>query len=78
MPQFEYRAIDLGDLPPRTDEVMLLNAAGADGWELVAVTSNNIAYLRRQIEDPAHPANKGGLPADAGRAGHAPGRCHRD
>jgi hypothetical protein len=73
MPQFEYRAIDLGDLPPRTDEVMLLNAAGADGWELVAVTSNNIAYLRRQIEDP-----KGGLPADAGRAGHAPGRCHRD
>jgi hypothetical protein len=58
MPQFEYRAIDLGDLPPRTDEVMLLNAAGADGWELVAITSNNIGYLRRQIEDPAYMADK--------------------
>jgi hypothetical protein len=56
MPRWEYRKIDLGEygeLPANTDEVVLLDAAGDDGWELVAITSNHIAYLKRQIEDPA-------------------------
>jgi DNA-binding protein H-NS len=29
----------------------LLNAAGAEGWELVGITSNNMAYLKREVEE---------------------------
>lgn len=47
MTEWEYRKIDLNQQRPRSDEVDMLNAAGADGWELVAITSNNIAYLKR-------------------------------
>jgi hypothetical protein len=58
MTAWEYRAIDLGDLPPRTNESTLLNAAGDEGWELVAISSNNVAYLKRQIVDPAYVADE--------------------
>ena len=34
----------------------MLIDAGRDGWELVGVTTNNIAYLKRQLEAPAAPA----------------------
>jgi hypothetical protein len=37
------------DPHPRGDEFDLLNAAGADGRELVSFTSNGIAYLKRRI-----------------------------
>lgn len=53
MPDWEYRKIDLNEQRPRSDELELLNAAGADGWELVSVTNNNIAYLKRPIEEVA-------------------------
>jgi hypothetical protein len=44
--------MDLYDL---VDEPELLNAAGDDGWELIASTVNRIGCLMRQIEDdPAH------------------------
>src|SRR5262245_34010923 len=36
---------------PRGDELDMLNAAGAEGWELVGITSNNVAYLKREIEE---------------------------
>jgi hypothetical protein len=49
MPEWEYIKIDLNDLPRRTESIDLLNDAGKDGWELVALTSNNIAYLKRKI-----------------------------
>jgi hypothetical protein len=49
MPEWEYMKIDLNDLPRRTEGIDLLNDAGKDGWELVALTSNNIAYLKRKI-----------------------------
>jgi hypothetical protein len=49
MPEWEYINIDLNDLPRRTESIDLLNDAGKDGWELVALTSNNIAYLKRKI-----------------------------
>jgi hypothetical protein len=58
MPAWEYRTIDLADLPSKIDELALLNAAGEDGWELVTITSNNVAHLRRQVADPAPPADK--------------------
>jgi hypothetical protein len=52
MPQWQYRKIDLNELSPKTDEIDILNGAGDEGWELVVITVNNIAYLKRQLEDP--------------------------
>jgi hypothetical protein len=49
MPDWEYRKIDLNALPRNTSEVDLLNIVGNDGWELVNITLNNIAYFKRQI-----------------------------
>jgi hypothetical protein len=48
MPQWEYRRINFGELLRGTEE--LLNSAGKEGWELVAITNNGVAYLKRQIE----------------------------
>jgi hypothetical protein len=53
MPRWQYRRIDLNDLPTGTDDIMILKEAGAEGWELVAIISNRIAYLKRQLPDPA-------------------------
>jgi hypothetical protein len=53
MLQWRYCAIDLNDLPRGFDEIDVLNAAGADGWELVAIMGNWIAYMKRQTEDLA-------------------------
>jgi hypothetical protein len=49
MPEWEYRKIDLGDVPRNTSDLDLLDKAGEEGWELVVITSNNIAYFKRQI-----------------------------
>jgi hypothetical protein len=49
MPEWQYITLDLGDLPRRTTVLDLLNGAGKDGWELVMITSNNIAYLKRKV-----------------------------
>jgi hypothetical protein len=48
MPQWQYSAIDLNENPG----IDVMNDAGGEGWELVTIT-NNIAYLKRQIEEPA-------------------------
>jgi hypothetical protein len=50
---WEYIKIDLNKQRPPGDELDLLNAAGTQGWELVGITSNNIAYLKRAIEELA-------------------------
>ena len=55
MSEWEYRKIDLNQHRPQDDELDLLNAAGADGWELVGITSNNIAYMKRELEELAPP-----------------------
>jgi hypothetical protein len=49
MPEWQYITLNLSDLPRKTTELDLLNDAGKDGWELVMITSNNIAYLKRLI-----------------------------
>ncbi len=55
MPQWEYRKINLNDVPRRTDDIDLLLDAGHDDWELVVVTANNVAYLKRSIAPAAKP-----------------------
>ena len=52
MPEWEYRKIDLNDPPPEQSDLDLLAKAGEEGWELVVITSNNIAYLMRPISKP--------------------------
>jgi len=49
MTEWEYITINLSDLPLKTEALDLLNDAGKDGWELVGMASNNMAYLKRQI-----------------------------
>jgi hypothetical protein len=37
---------------------MYFNEAGAQGWELIAILINKIAYLRRQVDDPDAPDDR--------------------
>jgi hypothetical protein len=53
MARWEYLMIDLAYLAARTGEVDVLNDAGGQGWQLVAIMTNHVAYLRRQVENPA-------------------------
>jgi hypothetical protein len=53
MPQWEYSKIDLSNVPSRTSDVDLLDDAGRDGWELVGITANNFAYLKRRSDNGA-------------------------
>jgi H-NS histone family len=47
--EWEYRKIALNQLPRKTDDIDLLCEAGLDGWELVAILANNVAYFKRQV-----------------------------
>jgi hypothetical protein len=53
MPSWEYCTIDLNNLPARAQPTDLLNDAGDHGWELVSITANSIAYLKREIGSQA-------------------------
>jgi hypothetical protein len=53
MPEWEYRKIDLNDPPRGKEHIDLLTDAGEQGWELIAITPNNFAYLKRPLERPA-------------------------
>jgi hypothetical protein len=46
---WEYKKIALGEAPRKQDDIDLLCNAGEEGWELVAILANGIAYLKRQI-----------------------------
>jgi hypothetical protein len=43
-PVWEYRQIDLNDLPRKAAEVDVLNELGAQGWELVGIMDNHVAW----------------------------------
>jgi hypothetical protein len=45
---WEYRKIDLNQLSRKVDEIDLLCDVGEEGWELVAILTNNVAYLKRE------------------------------
>jgi hypothetical protein len=53
MAEWEYRKISLSEAPRKGDEIDLLNDAGRDGWELVGISSNSVAYLKRPSGEPA-------------------------
>jgi hypothetical protein len=61
MPQWEYRQVNLSEV--LGDWVDALNIAGDDGWELVAITANSIAYLKRQVQTPSTTQRKTKTPA---------------
>ncbi len=52
MSEWEYRKIALNQLTRKTNDIDLLCEAGMDGWELVAILENNVAYLKRPAGDP--------------------------
>ena len=58
MPQWEYTTVVLSKLPPRTHEIDLLNDAGEGGWELVTITINGVAYLKRKAMVATAPSAK--------------------
>jgi hypothetical protein len=52
MSEWEYRKVDLNVLTRTATDLDLLDKAGDEGWELVVITPNSIAYLKRQITKP--------------------------
>jgi hypothetical protein len=58
MVRWEDLTLDLAYLPAKTNDVDVLNKAGEDGWELIAIASNHVAYLRRQVDDPDAPNDR--------------------
>jgi hypothetical protein len=46
--KWEFKIV-LSELPRRGDDIDLLCDAGEEGWELVGVLPNGIAYLKREI-----------------------------
>jgi DNA-binding protein H-NS len=73
--EWEYKKIALSELPRGRDDVDVLNDAGDEGWELVAILANQVAYLKREIAD-AHSerAEPGEARLEAAKPnGNAPG-----
>lgn len=56
MLEWEYMKLDLGLVPNKLDDIDVLNRAGSEGWELLSLTSHNLAYLKRAVARPAAPA----------------------
>jgi hypothetical protein len=50
---WEYKTIDLNEVPARRSDIDVLDDAGKDGWVLVLITANRIAYLKREGREPA-------------------------
>jgi hypothetical protein len=54
---WEYRKIKLTASNHGTDEILHLTTAGEEGWEIVHISADDVAYLKRPIEK-AHPAKR--------------------
>jgi hypothetical protein len=55
MPQWEYSKIDLNDGSRKVGDTDVLNVAGEQGWEPVAITANHFAHMKRQPAEPTPP-----------------------
>jgi H-NS histone C-terminal domain len=53
MMRWEYHKIDLNQLPRKGDVLDLLDEAGEQGWELVVILPNNVAYFKRAAQQRA-------------------------
>ena len=51
MTGWQYHKMPLNTSDPRRDDIDLLNEVGREGWELLAIANNNMAYLKRRIGD---------------------------
>jgi hypothetical protein len=47
---WEYKKVALNQVSARAADIDLLNDAGDEGWELISILPNNIAYLKREID----------------------------
>ena len=52
MQQWQYLTIYLNEIPLGSDASAVLNNAGGEGWELIGITANNIAFMKRQLVAP--------------------------
>jgi hypothetical protein len=68
MPRWEYRIVNLSETSRKARDIDLLADAGDEGWELVAVTPNNMAYMKRPADPPAPPPRARKAPARAAGA----------
>ena len=59
MHRWEYRKLDLNEVPRKSSDIDALCDAGREGWELVGVNVNNMAYLKREIEREQAPKGRG-------------------
>jgi hypothetical protein len=66
MPHWQYCAIYLNDAPRGSDAIDVLNDAGGEGWELIGITANNIAYMKRQIAAPTLRSPRSKAATDSG------------
>jgi hypothetical protein len=53
MPPWEYEKLYLNGPPRKTDAIDVLNDVGQNGWELVAITPNSVAILKREVAQPS-------------------------
>ena len=68
MSAWEYRKIDLNEPPRGRDEIDLLCEAGDEGWELVAIQPNSVAYLKRELDAMRSKSKQDAAPAGNGAA----------
>lgn len=55
MTRWEYCELDLGETSKHHDEIDLLNRAGSQGWELVAVLPPVRALMKRPVAPISRP-----------------------
>jgi hypothetical protein len=77
MSEWEYRKIDLNDPPRKATDLDLLEKAGEDGWELVVITANSTAYLKRPIAEqrPKRKTQKNYARVTQRTRGHRADKC---
>jgi hypothetical protein len=68
MPVWEYHQIDLNDLPPKTEEVDVLNELDAEGWELVGTIVSRTSSVAETTVSGAPRRRGGPLARSDGRA----------